>query len=181
MYEFRRMTRADFPLLTSWLVQPHVARWWNHETSAEAIERDFGPTADGLEASEDLLVFRDGRPVGLMQRSGLADYSEYLEEFEALVDVPPAAVTIDYFVGDQGSTGQGIGTGMIKALVADTWATRPEAPAIIVAVVAANRPSWRALERAGFHRVGEGPMEPDNPIDDPLHYVYRQDRPPAQP
>jgi aminoglycoside 6'-N-acetyltransferase len=26
-------------------------------------------------------------------------------------------------------------------------------------------------------RVAEGPMPPDNPIDDALHYIYRVDRP----
>jgi aminoglycoside 6'-N-acetyltransferase len=28
-------------------------------------------------------------------------------------------------------------------------------------------------------RVAEGPMPPDNPIDDALHYIYRVDRPGA--
>ncbi|GAA1607822.1 hypothetical protein GCM10009789_72800 [Kribbella sancticallisti] len=66
---------------------------------------------------------------------------------------------------------------MITALVAQTWTDYSDTDTILVAVVAGNRPSWRALERAGFHRVAEGPMEPDNPIDDPLHYLYRIDRP----
>jgi aminoglycoside 6'-N-acetyltransferase len=37
--------------------------------------------------------------------------------------------------------------------------------------------SWRALEKAGLKRVAEGPMSPDNPIDDALRYIYRVDRP----
>lgn len=43
MITWRRLTEDDFPLLISWLEQPHVARWWNHETSIEAVRRDFGP------------------------------------------------------------------------------------------------------------------------------------------
>ena len=50
---------------------------------------------------------------------------------------------------------------------------------MLVAVVAANVASWRALEKAGLKRVAEGPMSPDNPIDDALHYIYRVDRPGA--
>jgi aminoglycoside 6'-N-acetyltransferase len=46
-------------------------------------------------------------------------------------------------------------------------------------VVAANVASWRALEKAGLKRVAEGPMPPDNPVDDALHYIYRADRPGA--
>lgn len=176
-YTFRRLTRAEFPLLSGWLANPHVARWWNHETSPEALERDFGTSADGGESSEDLLALQDDHPIGLIQRSKLADYPEYLTEFEALTDVPAGAATIDYLIGEAAQTGRGVGTAMIKAVVEETWTIYTDANAILVAVVAGNRPSWRALERSGFHRVAEGPMEPDNPIDDPLHYVYRIDRP----
>lgn len=176
-FTFRPLRRDDFALLRGWLERPHVARWWNHETEPSAVERDFGGTADGTEPGEDLLALDDGVPVGLVQRSRLADFADYLEEFAALTEVPPDAVTIDYLVGDPGNTGRGTGTAMIRAVVADTWATQPETTAILVAVVAANTASWRALEKAGFRRVAEGPMEPDNPLDDPLHYVYRQDRP----
>jgi RimJ/RimL family protein N-acetyltransferase len=42
----------------------------------------------------------------------------------------------------------------------------------IVPVAAGNVGSWRALERAGFVRVAEGDLEPDNPVGPPLHYVY---------
>jgi aminoglycoside 6'-N-acetyltransferase len=66
---------------------------------------------------------------------------------------------------------------MIAAAVADTWQTRPETSAVLVSVVAANVASWRALEKAGLQRIAEGLMIPDNPVDDPLHYVYRIDRP----
>jgi aminoglycoside 6'-N-acetyltransferase len=43
--------------------------------------------------------------------------------------------------------------------------------------VAGNVASWRALEKAGLERVAEGDLTPDNPVDPPLHYVYRADRP----
>jgi aminoglycoside 6'-N-acetyltransferase len=48
-----------------------------------------------------------------------------------------------------------------------------------VSVVAANVASWRALEKAGFRRVAAGELEPDNPVDDPQHYMLRIDRPGA--
>ena len=49
-----------------------------------------------------------------------------------------------------------------------------------MAVAAANVASWRVLEKAGLRRLAAGPMEPENPLDDPLHYVYRIDRPAPQ-
>lgn len=177
MITFRRLTEADFPLLQGWLAQPHVARWWNHDSSPEGVARDFGPVARGEEPSEDLLALLDGEPIGLVQRSRLVDYAEYRDEFAAVVAVPDGAVTVDYLIGDPARVARGIGTAMIRAAVARTWDDHPAASCVLVAVVAANTGSWRALEKAGFTRVGEGPMEPDNPVDDDLHYVYRTDRP----
>ncbi|GAA1299765.1 hypothetical protein Psi02_63230 [Planotetraspora silvatica] len=178
---WRRLGEPDFPMLRRWLEQPHVARWWNHETSAEAVLRDFGPSARGEEPSEDFLALLDGLPLGLVQRCRLADYPEYLDDLSPVVDVPAEAMSIDYLIADQSWTGRGLGPRMIASMVERTWSDYPDATCVLVPVVAANRASWRALEKAGLRRVGEGNIEPDNPIDDPLHYVYRVDRPQPEP
>lgn len=177
MFTWRRITERDFPLLQHWLEQPHVARWWNHETSPEAVERDFGPAVRGEEPSEDLLATLDGRPLGLVQRSWLRDYPEYRDEVAGLTEVPAGAMTVDYFIGDAEQVGRGHGPRMIRSAIGLTWADNPTATTILVSVSAANRASWRALKKAGLARVAEGELEPDNPIDDRLHYVYRLDRP----
>ncbi|WP_214415974.1 GNAT family N-acetyltransferase [Sphaerisporangium fuscum] len=174
---FRRLGETDFPLLRGWLEQPHVARWWNHETSPEAVRRDFGPAARGEEPSEDFLTLLDGLPVGLIQRCRLADYPAYAADLTPIVEVPAGAMSVDYLIGDPGRVGRGLGPRMIASMVTRTWSDHPDATCLLVPVVAANRASWRALEKAGFRRVGEGELEPDNPIDAPLHYVYRVDRP----
>ena len=177
MITWRRLVEADFPLLRQWLLQPHVQRWWNHETTPEAVERDFGPVARGEEPSEDLLVFEDGVPVGLVQRSRYGDYPEYLDELAPILPVDEDTVSVDYLVGDPARCGHGLGPRIIAAVVEATWTDYPSAPAVVVPVAAANRNSWRALEKAGLTRVAEGELEPDNPIDDRAHVVYRIDRP----
>lgn len=174
---FRRVARSDFPLLGRWLDEPHVARWWNHETSPQAIERDFGPSVDGLEPSEDHLVILDGRPVGLIQYSRLADYPEYVEELSPLTPVSDQAVSIDYLIGDPALVGRGLGTAMLLAFVERIWSTAPGADAIIVPVNSANLASWKALLKAGFQLVARAELEPDNPIDDRMHEILRLDRP----
>ena len=58
------------------------------------------PVLPGEESSEDLLAFLDGRPLGLVQRSRLADYPEYLDGLAAIVNVQDDAMTIDYLIGD---------------------------------------------------------------------------------
>ena len=174
---FRRLTRADFPLLAQWLAEAHVARWWNHEFTPEAVERDFGPTVDGDEPSEDHIVLLDGRPIGLIQYSRYADYPEYQAELAAVLPVPDHAVSIDYLIGDPALIGRGVGTAMIAAFAGHIWQTNPEATCIIVPVSTANQASWRALQRAGFRTAARGDLEPDNPIDDPSHEILELDRP----
>lgn len=174
---FRRLTRDEFPLLEAWLAQPHVVRWWNHEFTPEAIERDFGASVDGSEPGESHLVLLDGRPIGLMLYSRYEDYPEYLAELAPLLDVPEGAVSIDYLIGDPTLTGRGLGSTMITAFVEQVWRVNPEATCVIVPVSSANQGSWRALEKAGFRIVARGDLEPDNPIDDPSHEILRLDRP----
>ncbi|MFC7344152.1 GNAT family N-acetyltransferase [Saccharopolyspora griseoalba] len=176
MISWRRLAEPDFPLLRRWLQQPHVSRWWNHETSAEAVARDFGPAARGAEPAEDLLVLLDGEPVGLVQRCRYGDYPEHLAELAPILAVDVEAVSLDYLIGEPRWTGRGLGPRIIRAIVRATWTDYPAAPSVVVPVSVHNRASWRALEKAGFARVAEGELTPDNPVDDRRHYVYAVDR-----
>lgn len=176
-----RLTVDDFDLLADWLSHPHVHRWWYHEFTPDAVLRDFGPSARGEEPNEDFLasVSEPGgpRPVGLVQRSFWHDYPEYVEEVAHILPIPADAVTIDYLIGELADTGRGLGPAMIEAMLRDTWARVPRAGCVIVPVALGNRASWRALEKAGFTRIAEGDLAPDNPADPPAHVIYRLDRP----
>jgi aminoglycoside 6'-N-acetyltransferase len=174
---FRPLTRADFPLLRTWLEEPVVARWWNHETTDAALERDFGPSLDGADPAELFVALDGDEPFGYAQRYPIAATPEYAEELGALCALAPGALSIDYLIGVPGRRGRGLGAAMIAAFVTAAWAAYPDAPQIVVPVAAGNVASWRALERAGFERVAEGELEPDNPIDPPDHVVYAIGRP----
>lgn len=188
----RRLTRADFSLLACWLATPHVARWWAHETTAEAIEADFGPAIDGLEPTCQEIALAEGgagadavagaarrsspRPLGFLQRYRYADYPGDLSALRGTgVDVPRGAHGIDYFVGEPSLLRRGWGTRLIHAGVDAAW--RADASAIVVAVHADNAASQRVLARAGFRVAGRGELEPDNPVDGRAHVVLRIDRP----
>jgi aminoglycoside 6'-N-acetyltransferase len=173
---FRPLRRSDFDLLAGWLAEPLVARWWNHETTPEALERDFGASIDGREPTELCVASLADRPFGLIQRYAIEAYPEYVEELSPVLPVPPGALSIDYLIGEPDSRGRGLGTAMIATFVAGSWARYPDANDVIVPVSAGNTGSWRVLERAGFERVAEGELEPDNPIDSRDHYIYRRRR-----
>ena len=176
---WRALGASDLGMLAEWLREPQVARWWNHDADIEGVRRDFGPSVEGTEPGEDLIIMLDGTPVGLVQRSVLADYPEDLEELSSHVEVPDRAIELDYLIGSATLRGRGLGSRIIRAIVEDTWSAYPDTPAILVPVVAGNVASWRALEKAGLRRVGEGDMEPENPADAPLHFIYRVDRVPS--
>lgn len=178
---FRPLAPDDVALLQAWLSEPHVARWWAYETSSEALEREFGPAMRGEEPAEYRVAELDDVPVGLVQRCRWHDYPEYVDEVAEILTIPSGAVWIDYLIGRPTQIGRGLGTRMISAAVAEVWRRYPDAPAVIVPVVAANQASCRALERAGMRRAASGDLPPDNEVDPPLHYVYRLDRPPRTP
>ena len=174
---FRPLRREDFALLGRWLTEPLVRRWWNHDPSPEAIERDFGPAVDGTDPGEVCLALLDGRPFGLVQRYVIADTPAYLEELATVVAVPPGALSVDYLIGEPALRGRGLGARTVAAFVEEAWARYPDAAEVLVPVSAANEGSWRTLERAGLVRVAEGELEPDNPVDDRRHVLYAIRRP----
>jgi aminoglycoside 6'-N-acetyltransferase len=176
--ELRPLRRADLPLLARWLAEPLVARWWAHETTPEAVERDFGPSLDGADATALYLGWAayDGttaRPFGLVQVYPIAAYPEYVEELTPVCPVPLGALSIDYLVGEPAARGRGLGAGLIAAAVARGFADHPGASDVLVPVALGNVASWRALERAGGHRFAEGELTPDNPADPRDHVVHR--------
>ena len=169
----RPLRRADFPLLGRWLAEPLVARWWHHDSSPAAVERDFGPSVDGADATALYVAEVAGEPFGLVQVYPLHAYPEYVAELAPVCEVPSAALSIDYLIGEPAARGRGLGTAMIAAAVARGFADHPAASDVLVPVALGNTASWRALRRAGATWYAEGHLEPDNPIDPPDHVVHR--------
>jgi aminoglycoside 6'-N-acetyltransferase len=174
---FQPLRREDFPLLAHWLAEPLVHRWWNDESTLEAVERDYGPCVDGTEPAEVFVAHVDGRPVGLVQRYEISAYPEDGAELLALCPGTPGAFSVDYLIGDAAARGSGLAARMIAEFVELSWARHPDAAEVVVPVAAGNRASWRSLERAGFTRIAEGELTPDNPVDPRDHVVYRLARP----
>lgn len=173
-FEFTPIRRKDFHLLSLWLAAPHVARWWDDDPSLDAIENDYGGCVDGTEPCEVFIAHCNGAAVGLIQRYRFGAYPQYLDEIAHIVQVCAHSTGIDYLVGPAEALGKGIGTAMIARFIARTWEDDPVTQEVIVPVHVDNRASWRALERAGFIRIAEGELEPDNRADTPQHYVYQR-------
>jgi RimJ/RimL family protein N-acetyltransferase len=169
MIELRPMTGADLPLVQAWLREPHVARWWLADETAEAtldeyVERMAGR---GDTATTMLLVVEPGRgPVGWAQWYRWGAYPEEARELRT----GPDEVGLDYAIGDPAAIGRGLGAEMIAALVDEVHAHHPGC-GLVVEPEAANLASCRVLERNGFALVDVRPLDFE-PGDRPMA-VYR--------
>ena len=162
---FQPLTSRDLPLLHRWLNDPDVIRWWEgDDVSFDAVVRDYDPVS--AEPVEHWIASVDGRPTGWIQCYAAVDFAdedETLQWWHAGVD--RTAAGIDYLIGAAADRGRGVGTAMIRAFVTDVvFGRHPSWTQACASPFAANTASVRALEKAGFRRVGtfeeaQGPAE----------------------
>lgn len=165
---FTPLTRADFPLIAGWLALPQVRAWWlDPDPTVESVEEHYGPAVDGTDPVKVYLIGVDGEPAGLIQSYLHADEPEW----DRTVGVPGVA-GIDYLIGPARHRGRGVGSAAIRAFTALVLASYPSATGIIAVPLAANRASCRALEKAGFHHLGDRELDTDDPSDAGINSVY---------
>jgi 8-oxo-dGTP pyrophosphatase MutT (NUDIX family)/RimJ/RimL family protein N-acetyltransferase len=148
---FRPLARSDLPDLVAWQHAPHAVRWFPELLDLAAAERKYGPRIDGTSATAVHVLLIDGRASGFLQSYHLRDYPDYQAACGGI-----DAIGIDYAIGVTGLTGRGLGPQMIwsylRQVVFGRW---PGVPLIAASPDVANRPSLRALAKAGFVPVGE--------------------------
>jgi aminoglycoside 6'-N-acetyltransferase len=83
------------------------------------------------------------------------------------------AIGIDYLIGEAALTGRGLGTAAIITFTRLALGRYPTANLMAVAVAQGNIASWRALEKAGYHRCWQGELVSDDPSDEGPMYLYR--------
>ena len=164
---FRPLTRDDFPLLATWLAEPHVAAWWREPADPASIEQRYGPGVDGTDPTRLYVITEDGRPVGLIQCYRHADEPAW----DRAVGIP-AAAGIDYLIGESDRLGRGLGSRAIAAFSTAVFDRYPEVDVIVAAPQADNVASCRALAKAGYTLTGVRDLESDDPGDDGPSAVY---------
>lgn len=151
--QFRRMTDDDLPMLHRWLNDPGVVEWWEgDDVSWEAVVEDYG--SGSTEPVEHWIATLDGRDVGWIQCYSAVDIPDESDGWWAL-GVDRRCAGIDYLVGEPADRGKGVGPALIRCFVRDVvFGLHDEWPQVCAGPFAANRASWRALEKAGFRFVG---------------------------
>jgi aminoglycoside 6'-N-acetyltransferase len=110
---FRRLAQSDLPMLTDWLAEPHVRRFYQKTAvSLEDVAIEYAPVIRGEEPSSSHLAFCDGEPFAYLQCYRNADYPDWAR----LIDVADG-ISIDLFIGNPGYLRRGMGRTALRAYV----------------------------------------------------------------
>ena len=160
------MTEADLATIAGWLAEPHVARWWTPDTTAEAQISTYRERINGHGATTMLIASDQGRPVGWGQWYRWADHPAAAHAMQASDD----EAGIDYAIGEPTAVGHGLGTELVAALVHEV--RRCTGPVgLLVAPDTTNTASRRVLEKNAFELVAVRPVATE-PSQTPMA-IYR--------
>lgn len=108
---FRPLQDADLPVLTAWLAEPHVRRFYQKQPVTLAdVAREYGPAIRGEEPSRSHLAIRNGAPFAYLQCYRNVDYPEWC----AIIGVRDG-ISVDLFIGDPVCLRRGLGQAALGA------------------------------------------------------------------
>ena len=174
-FTFVPLRSSDLAGLAIWLARPHVSRWWAEPSDLASVEQNYGPLAQGIDPTEGFIVHFSGHPIGYAQRYLIDEDPDWRETIRGALG-HAGGIGIDYFIGEPGLVGGGIGRRMIAQFAEISWSRYPSAEQIVVALQQENIASWRALEASGFRRVWEGDLASSDPGDRGPSFIYIADR-----
>jgi aminoglycoside 6'-N-acetyltransferase len=147
------MQERELALVSGWLRQPHVARWY---LAGSTITHELAELRQGISPEEPthaLIVLEHSRPIGFCQWYLCDHYPDHAKAVAAHA----GDVGLDYAIGDPARAGRGIGTELIAELIRHIRRVHPAA-GLIADPAAANVASRRVLEKNGFELLREGPV-----------------------
>jgi aminoglycoside 6'-N-acetyltransferase len=146
VFSVRPMTPGDFPEVSTWVNEPHVARWWDEHRTLEQVTAYYGPAVRGEEPTRMWVWEVNGRSVGFSQDYRISDHPDY-----ALLSARPDAVGFDYALGASAFVGRGLGTSLLWVYLRDiVWPAYPDVLEFFAAPDHRNTSSLRVLAKLGF-------------------------------
>lgn len=146
----RIMTEEDLTMLHDWLGRPHITEWWggdeNRPTLAQ-VQDEYAPARLARESVTPYIAMLDGEAIGYAQSyvalgSGDGWWAD---------ETDPGVRGIDQSLAHPSQLGQGLGTPMVRALVAALFSD-PAVSKIQTDPTPDNLRAIRCYEKAGFVR-----------------------------
>src|ERR1700742_5036945 len=147
---FLPVEQKHYPLLRTWLGEPHMREWWGDVEEELGYIRDM---VEGRDTTRPFLIALDGAPVGYVQYWFIGHHqnAEWIAGHPWLAELPSDTVGVDLSIGDAMQLSQGIGPAALVAFVAKL--RRQGYTNIIIDPDPANARAVRAYQKAGFRPV----------------------------
>lgn len=167
----RPMTAQDLPLLHDWLHRPHIVRWWGGVRPSWAeVQAQYHPQALAAERVTPWIGLLDGVPFAYAQSYVAMGAGDGWWAHET----DPGVRGIDQSIADAALLGRGLGTLLVRALVAQLFGD-PQVSAVQTDPAPDNARAIRCYEKAGFERIGMV-TTPDGPA---VYMLQRRSGPPV--
>ena len=144
----RHLAEDDLALLARWFNEPHMFPFYMRERmSLDEVRAKFRPRLGTSSGIECLVAAIEGVPFGYVQWYANRRDPTYGAAKLGFAD----GIGLDYFIGDPGSLGKGLGSAMLDAFAQSVARRLPEADkAILVQHADANVRAVACAKRAGF-------------------------------
>mgnify|MGYP003577375913 CR=1 FL=1 len=139
-YRFIPVEPRHLNMISEWLAEPHVAKWWNANPEGEIAEIAGHMNSISV---EPFIIMLGDEPIGYLQT-----YDPHLEDDHPYQDQPAGTLGMDLFIGEYELTGQGHGARLIDEFVSLLF--EEGIPRVIIDPDPANKQAIRAYEKAGF-------------------------------
>jgi aminoglycoside 6'-N-acetyltransferase len=160
-YSFEPLRESDLSLVRSWLLEPHVRRWWDDGSNPPYPDGELEHYRDaiaGRDPTYRYVASIDGRPAGLIQHYRIGDDAEYA----AALALDEDAIGVDIFIADAALVGRGHGPRMLRAFLREVAFPFHGIDVCVIGPSVTNQAAIRAYAKAGFRplRVAHVPGEP---------------------
>lgn len=144
----RPMTEQDLPMLHDWLNRPHIVQWWGGEAARPSwadVQAEYRPSAMATEGVTPYIAMLGDDPIGYAQSYIAMGSGGGWWEYET----DPGVRGIDQSLADASLLGQGLGTLLVRALVARLFED-PAVTKIQTDPAPENLRAIRCYQKAGF-------------------------------
>lgn len=163
-FTFKPVASKDRDLVHTWLVQPHVAKWFY----GQGLQNTFNHLDEFLQGSSQSqywLACDNDHPLAFFITSSVCKPTDELTQW---CSVDGNAITLDMLIGDTNYLGKGLSHVLIQEFLLSKF---PQVDEVLIDPEATNSHAIHIYKKVGFTILGEFiPSHSPNP-----HYMMRLD------